>query len=131
MELQEFKFPDDWVEKPKGRSETIPHQALSIYELLERSLRGQDIPSFDLPDDEDEDIDRPEVDVEDKFEAFDRLSYYEQRYMAMKDAQDRKEKEQRNMAMKDAQDSKEKEQRTKEEQKSVSDDSTSSPNSKN
>lgn len=71
---------EELFECPKGRSETIPNQALHISELMNRSARLQHIPYLpDSEDDEDNiDIDFND-DVEDRFDVIDRLSYLEAR----------------------------------------------------
>lgn len=109
MEHPVFDFPDSWMEHPVGRSETIPNQALSIHNLFERSLSQQI--NYLLDDYPEEDEDSPVLDVEDKLDAMDKLTYYQERFESMKLAHERQKK-------------------AKEDQKKV-EDSKESPNPKN
>ena len=76
-------------ENPKGRSEVIPNQALSIRDIVTRSSRGQFLAevqgnTLQYGDDENEDErDFFEPD-EDRFDQIDKLSYYEERLNAAK-----------------------------------------------
>lgn len=76
----------------QGRSEVIPNQALHIREILQRSARGQYLPevqanTLEYGPDEDEDGQDLFLPTDDKFEIYDKLSYYEARILEMKKAQ--------------------------------------------
>ncbi len=91
---------DSVFENPKGRSEVIPNQAMSIREIVARSSRGQvlsEVQGNELQYGEDEDEDGNDI-VEyddDKFEVRDKLSYLEERINSAKAAQEalKKQKE--------------------------------------
>lgn len=87
MERPVFDFPESWLEHPVGRSETIPNQALSIQQLFERSLTMQPEYVEDLYPEEDEDS--PILELEDRLDAMDKLTYYQERVEAAKLAQKR------------------------------------------
>lgn len=74
----------DVCEHPKGRSEVIPNQALSLREIIQRSSRGQvlrEVQGNELQYGEDEDEDGIDMFApdDDKFDVRDKLTYFEQR----------------------------------------------------
>lgn len=77
-------------EKPRGRSEVIPNQALSLRQIIEKSSRGMMLSEvranqLQYGDDEDEDGRDLFTQEDDIFDVHDRLSYYEQRLQQEKE----------------------------------------------
>lgn len=86
---------EELFEIPKGRSETIPNQALRISDLMNRSAMLRSVPYFpDSGDENDDDLGADQLDdVEDRFDAMDRLSYLEARHLEQKRLKEQAEKE--------------------------------------
>lgn len=90
-----WNFPNtevDGYEHPKGKSQTIPNQALQIREIMFRSLRGQILPevtgnNLEYGDDEDfEDAFSPEQDLTDIEANQSQIDYLSQRVEQAKQA---------------------------------------------
>lgn len=95
VNIYESKDP---FEHPKGRSEVIPNQALSLREIIERSSRGQmlrEVQGNELQYGEDEDEDGIDMFApdDDKFDVRDKLSYFEARLQRAKAEQAARQQE--------------------------------------
>ena len=82
---------NQYLKHCKGRSEVIPNQALSLRDIMNRSLRGQYLAEvaanqLQYGDDAPEDDGMP--DFEDKFDVLDHASYLEQRVNEFKAAKE-------------------------------------------
>lgn len=82
---------NQYLKHCKGRSEVIPNQALSLRDIMIRSLRGQYLAEvaanqLQFGEDESESDDLPEF--EDKFDMLDHASYLEQRVNEFKAAKE-------------------------------------------
>lgn len=84
MDRNNFDF-DKFGENSVGRSMTVPDQALSLREIMYRSMQGMSIPNIMMPEDKSqedetfEDAFSPDIDFGDLYENSERLSYYMQR----------------------------------------------------